>query len=88
MHFGDCCPHRPLIIHSVYPLAFGMYHLPFGMHPFVRIDDHIVLCQYFGPGGPRVAFGTDSIASSVGVWLSRMALFGIGAHIVPLRAPF
>ena len=56
------------------------------MYPLVGIDDHVIPRLHFGPAGLHVAFGFDLTASLAGVWLRRMVLFGLGDHIVPLRA--
>ena len=57
------------------------------MYPFVGIDDRIIPRLHFGPAGLHVAFGFDLTASLARVWLWRMVLFGIGAHVVPFDFP-
>ena len=73
-------------------VSFHIWHVPsfristFGMYPTVGIDDHIIPRLHFGPAGLHVAFGFDLTAPLARVWLWRIALFGIGVRIVPLRA--
>ena len=54
---------------------------------FVGIDDHVIPRLHFGPDGLNMTFCFDLTAPLARVWLWCMVLFGIGAHIVPSRAP-
>ena len=68
----------------------GINHFLFdiflGMRFFAGIGDHIVPRLHFGPDGLHMTFGLDWIAFLARIWPWCMALFGIGAHVVPLLA--
>ena len=55
-------------------------------HTFGGVDDHITPDCIWVPTGLQLASDFVMTVSPACVWLGRMVVFGIGDHIVPLRA--